>query len=537
MRSRPEGLLMNEYAIYTLSFVLTVAIIIVGYRFARKRQTEEIRTAQEGAMLRTLIDNLPDLIYVKDVKGRFLLANVAIARIMGAKSPSELLGKNDFDFHSRELATLYQADEQGVLRSGRPLLAREEECRHPGGDLVRLETTKIPLRNAAGTVIGLVGIGRDVTRRVNNARALEDAVGEFREVIQAVLGGASDRRIPMHDKSGNLHLLAQSINELIDRVSTTVAETMQVMKQAVDGDLTSRMNINDKLGDFKTLSTSVNSMIQAMMEVVASLAGASRAVQVGAEEISRGNLALSNRTDSQASSLEETATAMEQMTSMVGSNADNAAEGSRLAVAARENAEGGERVVGAAVAAMGKINIASDKIVEVIGVIDEIAFQTKLLALNAAVEAARAGEQGKSFAVVASEVRCLASRSAEAAKEIKVLIQDSVAKVNEGTKLVNESGAVLGEILARVKKVTDVMAHIANSSREQASGIEQVNSAVTAMDAMTQQNAALVEQAAAAAESLNKQASGLMMLIGRYNFANGEPERSAVRVRQISVEM
>jgi methyl-accepting chemotaxis protein len=203
----------------------------------------------------------------------------------------------------------------------------------------------------------------------------------------------------------------------------------------------------------------------------------------------------------------------------VKNNADNAAQANQLAVAAREKAEGGGRVVGAAVAAMGEINTASNKIVEVIGVIDEIAFQTNLLALNAAVEAARAGEQGQSFAVVASEVRNLASRSAKAAKEIKALIQDSVRKVNEGTRLVDESGEALGEIVTRVKKVTDVMADIANSSREQALGIEQVNSAVIAMDSMTQQNAALVEEAAAAATALNEQATSLTELIGHYRLS------------------
>jgi methyl-accepting chemotaxis protein len=510
---------MSDYVVYASGMVLVAVIGLAAYLFTRKWQARKMAAASEGAMLRTLVDNLPDLIYVKDVNGRFLLANIAEARIMGAKAPSDLLGKNDFDFHARELATRYHEDEQAVIRSGKALLAREEECRHPAGHLVRLETTKIPLRDTAGTVTGLVGIGRDITLRVTEARALDEAVRESREVIQAVLGGASDRRIAMEGKTGNLHLLAQSINELIDSVSTTVAETGQVMRRAVDGDLTSRMKLNDKSGDFKVLATSVNSMIQAMMEVVAGLTTTSNAVQVGAEEIARGNLALSSRTEEQASSLVETTVTMEQMTSMVKNNADNAAQANQLAVAAREKAEGGGRVVGAAVAAMSEIHTASNKIVEVIGVIDEIAFQTNLLALNAAVEAARAGEQGQSFAVVASEVRNLASRSAKAAKEIKALIQDSVRKVNEGTKLVDESGEALGEIVLRVKKVTDVMADIANSSREQASGIEQVNRAVTAMDSMTQQNAALVEEAAAAATALNEQAMSLTRLIGHYRLA------------------
>jgi PAS domain S-box-containing protein len=521
---------MNEYIVYASSIALAVAIGVAVYLFARKWQAREtavarewhardLAAASEGEMLRTLVDNLPDLIYVKDVGGRFLLANVAVSRIMGAKAPSDLLGKNDFDFHPKELATLYFEDEQAVIRSGKPLLARDEECRGPAGNLIHLETTKIPLRDAAGAVTGLMGIGRDITLRVTEARTFDGAVRESREVIQAILAGEGDRRIAMHGKTGNLQLLAQSINELIDSLSTTVAETMQLVRRAVEGDLTSRMNVNDKLGDFKALAVSANSMIQSMMEVVTALAKTSHEVQLGAEEISRGSLDLSRRTEERASSLEETASSMEQMTSTVKNNADNAAHARQLAEAAREQAERGGRVVSSAVAAMGEINASGKKIADITGVIDEIAFQTNLLALNAAVEAARAGEQGRGFAVVASEVRNLASRSAGAAKEIKALIQDSVGKVNEGTRLVDESGNVLGEIVLQAKKVTDVMTEIANSSREQASGIEQVNNAVTAMDAMKQEDAALVEEVAAAAQALNEQATSLMKLIGHYRLS------------------
>jgi methyl-accepting chemotaxis protein len=208
---------------------------------------------------------------------------------------------------------------------------------------------------------------------------------------------------------------------------------------------------------------------------------------------------------------------MEEMTSTVRQTADNAGQANQLAIAARQQAEKGGAVVNSAITAMGGINAASKKIADIIGVIDEIAFQTNLLALNAAVEAARAGEQGRGFAVVATEVRNLAGRSATAAKEIKALIVDSVSKVEEGSKLVDESGKTLEEIVTSVKKVTDIVAEIAAASREQSSGIEQVNKAVMQMDTTTQQNAALVEQAAAASQAIVEQAQSLAGMVEHYN--------------------
>lgn len=227
-------------------------------------------------------------------------------------------------------------------------------------------------------------------------------------------------------------------------------------------------------------------------------------LEKSAAEIASGNAELSQRTEEQASSLEETASSMEEMTSAVRQNADNARQASQLAASAREQAEKGGAVVGKAVDAMAEINSSSRRIADIISVIDEIAFQTNLLALNAAVEAARAGEQGRGFAVVAGEVRNLAGRSAESAKEIKGLIQESVGKVQQGSELVDQSGKMLHEIVDGVRKVTDIIAEMAASSQEQATGIEQVNKAVMQMDEMTQQNAALVEEAAAASQAMEE---------------------------------
>ena len=305
-------------------------------------------------------------------------------------------------------------------------------------------------------------------------------------------------------------------------------EVASIVEGAIEGDLSNRIVKDRKTGFFLALANGMNSLLDNVGELVRTIKAAAAEVQGGAEEISKGNTSLSQRTEEQASSLEETASSMEQMTSTVKQTADNATQANQLAIAARGQAEKGGTVVGSAVSAMAGINASSRKIADIIGVIDEIAFQTNLLALNAAVEAARAGEQGRGFAVVASEVRNLAGRSATAAKEIKALIQDSVGKVEEGTKLVDQSGQTLSEIVQAVKKVTDIVAEIAAASQEQSSGIEQVNRAVMQMDEVTQQNAALVEEAAAAAEAIVEQAQSLNRTIARYKLTEAAGGRAAM---------
>ena len=299
---------------------------------------------------------------------------------------------------------------------------------------------------------------------------------------------------------------------LIRAISGPIDEAVVVAQQVAQGDLTQNIVV-ESTNETGKLLQALKDMSDSLVRIVGEVRGGTETISTASNEIASGNLDLSQRTETQASSLEETASTMEELTSTVKQNAENARQANQLAVSASEHAIRGGAVVGSVVETMGSIKESSRKIVDIIGVIDGIAFQTNILALNAAVEAARAGEQGRGFAVVAAEVRNLAQRSAGAAKEIKALIGDSVEKVEAGSKQVDQAGATMSEIVNSVQRVADIMSEISAASQEQSSGIEQVNLAITHMDEVTQQNAALVEQAAAAAQSMQDQASNLSMVV------------------------
>jgi len=302
----------------------------------------------------------------------------------------------------------------------------------------------------------------------------------------------------------------------------------EMTRQIADGNLT--VNFSDTGHSDRSVYAAVKSMVGQLRTTVSNVQKATDQVNAAAHEIAQGSADLSRRTEQQASALEETASSMEELTSTVKQSADNAGQANQLASSARNQAEQGGQVVDQAVTAMSAINQSSRKIADIIGVIDEIAFQTNLLALNAAVEAARAGEQGRGFAVVAGEVRKLAQRSADAAKEIKSLITDSVSKVEDGGKLVDRAGQTLREIMTSIKKVSDIVAEMAAAAREQASGIEQVNKAILQMDQVTQQNAALVEETAAASQSMGEQARELQQLMEFFKLDSKDTSRKPASV-------
>jgi methyl-accepting chemotaxis protein len=318
-------------------------------------------------------------------------------------------------------------------------------------------------------------------------------------------------------------------------ITVPLGQAVELAKTVSNGDLSTRIEVDCK-DETGQLLQALKDMNDSLLKIVGEVRSGTDTIATASGEIAAGNQDLSSRTEEQASSLEETASSMEELTSTVKQNADNARQANQLALSASSVAVKGGSVVSQVVDTMGAINASSKKIVDIIGVIDGIAFQTNILALNAAVEAARAGEQGRGFAVVATEVRNLAQRSAAAAKEIKTLIGDSVVKVEEGSKQVAEAGKTMDEIVGSVKRVTDIMAEIMMASQEQNAGIEQINQAIAQMDQVTQQNAALVEEAAAAAASMQEQAANLSQVVSVFRLDNGQHNHQAASTRAASIQ-
>ncbi|RFP09081.1 HAMP domain-containing protein [Duganella sp. BJB488] len=353
---------------------------------------------------------------------------------------------------------------------------------------------------------------KDVQKVLDDIVAYETAqTRQAGDEVEAALGTAQKVLVGL----GALAMtIGCAVGWFISRsITVPLTAAVGVAETVASGDLSSHIEVrtSDETGH---LLGALRTMNDTLLNVVNQVRQGTDTIATASNEIAAGNLHLSTRTEEQASSLEQTASSMEQLTSTVKQNADNARQANTLACTASEVATKGGAIVSRVVSTMGNINSSSRKIVDIIGVIDGIAFQTNILALNAAVEAARAGEQGRGFAVVASEVRNLAQRSAAAAKEIKELISASVANVDDGSRLVGEAGQTMGDIVASIQRVTDIMGEITSASQEQTMGIEQINMAIAQMDEVTQQNAALVEQAAAASQSMQEQAAALAAVVG-----------------------
>ncbi|BDX19909.1 MULTISPECIES: methyl-accepting chemotaxis protein [Halopseudomonas] len=356
-------------------------------------------------------------------------------------------------------------------------------------------------------------------------------------LVAAAAAGDFSQRIASEGRQGFFLELANGLNQLMETSDKGLKDIARVLGAIAEGNLTEKVSAEYE-GTFLELKNFCNRTTDNLSAMIGEIRGASSTIMTASSEIAQGNADLSSRTEQQASSLEETASSIEQLTSTVRTNTDNAKQANVLAEQATDIATEGGDLIRQVVTTMESINESARKISDIIGVIDGIAFQTNILALNAAVEAARAGEQGRGFAVVATEVRTLAQRSAEAAKDIKQLISDSVSKIEGGNTLVNKSGETMTEIVTAIKRVNDIMAEIAAASVEQASGIEEVNTAVSQMDEMTQQNAALVEQAAAAAESLRSQTEGLQRQIGAFKLDQNESDQAPlVHIAPVRKEM
>lgn len=461
-----------------------------------------------------------------DLKGNVLTANDVFLQTMGYRL-DEIKGKHHSQFveSSYSGSPEYRAFWEKLGRGERE--AGQYKCVTKSGKEVWIQASSNPVMDEMGRPFKVLQLADDITGQ-------KQAQVEVEKLIVAAAAGQLSERVQTDRFEGTAKALTRSFNQLLDAVATPLNEAQAVLAALAGNDLTKTLT-GVYQGEFEQMKTSLNGALTNLATTIAAVRESVEAVAMGAEEITKGNEDLSQRTSEQASALEETSASMEEMTSTVKQNADNAKQANQLAMAARDTADKGGMVTKRAVDAMGEINKSSKKIADIITVIDEIAFQTNLLALNAAVEAARAGEHGRGFAVVAAEVRNLAQRSATAAKEIKGLINESIQRVNDGSELVNQSGKTLEEIVSAVKRVGDIIAEITAASQEQASGIDQVNKAIIAMEETTQQNAALVEETTSASQSMRSQAAELLRRMALFKIQRMSEAEKAENVAIASV--
>jgi methyl-accepting chemotaxis protein len=464
--------------------------------------------------------------YVKEANINLIYMGRALANSLLSSTPEERKRFSERIDSSRQAFKLNMDKARPLFHSeeGKKLMT-EFDAKYAEYDTMVVDLAKKveaePLQENSPTVKYFFGVFRD---KVNAIDDLMTGLGKMKEKN----GAEADQMTTDLYQSSRLFMIILVIGSalaglalgvLITRsITRPLDRAVQVAQTVASGDLTSNITVDSKDETGKLLSA-LKDMNTNLVKIVGEVRSGTDTIASASNQIATGNLDLSSRTEEQASSLEETASSMEELTSTVKQNADNARQANQLAVSASEVAEKGGTVVSQVVETMNSITESSKKIVDIIGVIDGIAFQTNILALNAAVEAARAGEQGRGFAVVASEVRNLAQRSAAAAKEIKGLIDTSVEKVDAGSKLVGEAGTTMGDIVDSVKRVTDIMAEITAASQEQTAGIEQINQAISQMDEVTQQNAALVEEAAAASQSMQDQAGKLTEVVSVFRLS------------------
>ena len=504
----------------------TVAAAISGMhaRLLQRRQREQA-LHQENAQIRASLDASRTGMMIADDQHIIRYVNRSVVALLRNQQDTLRKAFPDFDVDTLVGSSIHRFHANPARIRGMLDTLRSAHNGKVQIGPVHFSQVVTPVFNADGSRSGFAVEWHDRTQELQ----LENNVAGL--VAAATAGDLGQRLAPV-DEPGFIQSLTLGINQLLDTVATSAGQVRQMLAALAQGDLDHRIH-GQHAGDFEAIKRDANLTAERLTSIVGQIKHCSQAINVAAREIAAGNDDLSQRTERQAASLEETAASMEELTSTVRENAHNARHANQLAIGAADVAARGGEVVGQVVATMQAIEQSSQRIAEIISVIDGIAFQTNILALNAAVEAARAGEQGRGFAVVASEVRTLAQRSAAAAREIKGLIDDSVQKVDDGAALVARAGSTMDEIVNSVHEVTTLMARIADASQEQSAGIEQVNQTVNHMDEATQQNAALVEEASAAARSMEQQAEALAGAVSVFHYT-ADDDAVEVPLRRIA---